>query len=49
MEGYIIEWLNLLGRWAHLVTGIAWIGEVFSRQLVIFLKQFLLVEAVVRM
>ena len=29
MEGYIIEWLNLLGRWAHLVTGIAWIGASF--------------------
>jgi uncharacterized membrane protein len=29
MEGYILEWLNLLGRWAHLVTGIAWIGASF--------------------
>ncbi len=29
MEGYIIEWLSLLGRWAHLVTGIAWIGASF--------------------
>ncbi|MFT6309326.1 MAG: putative membrane protein, partial [Halioglobus sp.] len=26
MEGYILEWLSLLGRWAHLVTAIAWIG-----------------------
>lgn len=29
MEAYILEWLNLLGRWAHLVTGIAWIGASF--------------------
>lgn len=29
MEGYILEWLNLLGRWVHLVTGIAWIGASF--------------------
>ena len=29
MEGYLLEWLNLLGRWVHLVTGIAWIGASF--------------------
>ena len=29
MEGYVLEWLGLLGRWAHLVTGIAWIGASF--------------------
>lgn len=29
MEGYVLEWLNLLGRWVHLVTGIAWIGASF--------------------
>lgn len=29
MEGYILEWLNLLGRWAHMITGIAWIGASF--------------------
>ena len=29
MQGYILEWLNLLGRWVHLVTGIAWIGASF--------------------
>ena len=29
MEGYILDWLNLLGRWAHMVTGIAWIGASF--------------------
>ena len=26
MEGYLLEWLNLLVRWAHVVVGIAWIG-----------------------
>ena len=26
MEGYLLEWLNLALRWAHLVVGIAWIG-----------------------
>ena len=29
MEAFILEWLNLLGRWAHLVVGIAWIGASF--------------------
>lgn len=29
MEGYIIEWLSLLGRWVHTITGIAWIGASF--------------------
>ena len=29
MESYLLEWLNLLGRWAHVVTGIAWIGASF--------------------
>ena len=29
MEGYVIEWLNLLGRWLHMITGIAWIGASF--------------------
>ncbi len=29
MEAYILEWLNLLGRWVHLVVGIAWIGASF--------------------
>jgi uncharacterized membrane protein len=29
MEAYIVEWLNLFGRWIHLVTGIAWIGASF--------------------
>ncbi|PWT72727.1 MAG: hypothetical protein C5B46_06385 [Proteobacteria bacterium] len=26
MEAYVLDWLNLLLRWLHLVTGIAWIG-----------------------
>lgn len=29
MESYILEWLNLLGRWAHIITGVAWIGASF--------------------
>ncbi len=29
MEAYIVEWLNLLGRWLHMITGIAWIGASF--------------------
>ena len=28
-ESYILEWLGLLGRWTHLITGIAWIGASF--------------------
>lgn len=29
MEAYLFEWLNLLGRWIHLITGIAWVGASF--------------------
>ena len=29
MEAYIVDWLSLVGRWVHLVTGIAWIGASF--------------------
>ena len=29
MEAYVIEWLSLIGRWVHLITGIAWIGASF--------------------
>ena len=25
----MVEWLNLLLRWAHLIAGIAWIGSSF--------------------
>jgi uncharacterized membrane protein len=29
VEAYLADWLNILGRWAHFVTGIAWIGSSF--------------------
>ena len=29
MEAYLLDWLNLLLRWAHVVVGIAWIGASF--------------------
>lgn len=29
MEAYAVEWLNLLLRWLHMITGIAWIGASF--------------------
>ena len=29
MESYLLEWANLLGRWIHMITGIAWIGASF--------------------
>src|SRR4030095_15535044 len=29
MDAYIVDWLNLLVRWLHLITGIAWIGASF--------------------
>jgi uncharacterized membrane protein len=29
MDAYLIEWLALIGRWVHLITGIAWIGASF--------------------
>ncbi|MDH3375496.1 MAG: urate hydroxylase PuuD [Gammaproteobacteria bacterium] len=29
LDAYIIDWLNLLGRWVHMITGIAWIGASF--------------------
>ena len=29
MEAYVVDWLNLLVRWLHLITGIAWIGASF--------------------
>ena len=29
MESYILDWLNLLVRWLHVVTGVAWIGASF--------------------
>ena len=29
MEAYLLDWLNLLVRWAHVIVGIAWIGASF--------------------
>ncbi|MAZ89927.1 MAG: hypothetical protein CL693_20010 [Cellvibrionaceae bacterium] len=29
MEAYIFDWLQLIVRWAHLITGVAWIGASF--------------------
>jgi uncharacterized membrane protein len=29
MIPYVLDWLNLFGRWFHLVAGIAWIGSSF--------------------
>ncbi len=29
METYLLDWLTLLARWAHIVVGIAWIGASF--------------------
>ena len=29
MEAYVVDWLNLLARWVHFITGIAWIGASF--------------------
>ncbi|MFL6547876.1 MAG: urate hydroxylase PuuD [Povalibacter sp.] len=29
MEAYLVDWLSLLGRWLHLIVGIAWIGASF--------------------
>ncbi len=29
MESYLFDWLQLIFRWLHLITGIAWIGASF--------------------
>ncbi len=29
MEAYLLDWLNLCLRWAHVIVGIAWIGASF--------------------
>ncbi|SDB14213.1 urate hydroxylase PuuD [Bauldia litoralis] len=29
MSGFVVDWLNLIIRWAHLVVGIGWIGTSF--------------------
>ena len=29
MDAYLLDWANLLLRWAHVIVGIAWIGSSF--------------------
>ena len=29
MTPFVLDWLNLIVRWAHLVVGIGWIGTSF--------------------
>jgi uncharacterized membrane protein len=29
VDAYLLDWANLIARWTHLVTGIAWIGASF--------------------
>ena len=29
MESYYLDWANLLLRWVHVITAIAWIGSSF--------------------
>src|SRR5437868_15346424 len=29
MDAYLLDWLNLLLRWAHVIVAIAWIGSSF--------------------
>ena len=29
IDFFLLDWLNLLLRWAHIITGIAWIGSSF--------------------
>ena len=29
MEAYILDWLQLIFRWLHVITGVAWIGASF--------------------
>ncbi|MEK8050905.1 urate hydroxylase PuuD [Ideonella sp. DXS22W] len=29
MEAYLLDWANLLLRWAHVITAIAWVGSSF--------------------
>ena len=31
METYLLDWANLLLRWVHVITAIAWIGLIGSR------------------
>jgi len=29
MEAYLLDWANLLLRWLHVITAIAWVGSSF--------------------
>ncbi|MFY8107135.1 MAG: urate hydroxylase PuuD, partial [Elstera sp.] len=29
LEAYLLDWAQMLVRWLHLITGIAWIGSSF--------------------
>ena len=29
MDAYIVDWLNMLVRWLHVIAGVAWIGSSF--------------------
>ena len=29
MEAYVVDWMNLLLRWLHVITAIAWVGSSF--------------------
>ena len=29
MDAYVLDWVNLLLRWAHVIVAIAWIGSSF--------------------
>ena len=29
MDAYIVDWLSLIFRWLHVITGVAWIGASF--------------------
>ena len=29
MEAYILDWVNVLLRWTHVITAIAWVGSSF--------------------
>ena len=28
MDAYIVDWLSLIFRWLHVITGVAWIGAL---------------------
>ena len=29
MQAHLLDWLNLLVRWVHVIAGIMWIGDSF--------------------